>query len=75
MPPLDCGCADPWPCRCGRPPLSERKVDAGADAARHILGVGCVPLLRLDVLRALYRRGGDDRRLAEELYELAGGDT
>jgi hypothetical protein len=50
-------------------------VDAGAQAARHILETGYVPLLQLDVLRALYRRGGNDRRLAQELYELAGGDA
>jgi hypothetical protein len=50
-------------------------IDAGAQAARHILDVGYVPLLELDVLRALYRRGGRDRRLAQELYDLCGGDT
>ena len=74
LPSLACGCcSDPLPCRCTRPPLSDRWVDAGADAARHVLANGCVPLLELEVLRALYRRGGDDRQLAQELYELAGG--
>ena len=76
--PLDCGCRDPLlACRCEPPPepLSERMVDAGADAARHILEIGCVPLLQLEVLRALYRRGGDDRQFAQELYTLAGGEA
>jgi hypothetical protein len=72
--PLDCGCRDPWTCRCTRPPLSENFIDAGAQAAQHLLDVGYPPLLELDVLRALWRRGGDDRQLAQQLYELVGGD-
>ena len=47
-------------------------VDAGRDAARHILETGQVPLLELEVLQALWRRGGDDRVLAEQLHELTG---
>ena len=27
LPPLDCGCRDPWPCRCTDPPLSEHTLD------------------------------------------------
>ena len=72
MPPLDCGCRDPWPCRCSDPPLSERMVDAGRAAALHILAAGRVPLLELEVLQALWRRGGDDRALAHALFELTG---
>jgi hypothetical protein len=76
MVPLDCGCRDPWrPCRCTQPPLSQRWVDASAATARHLLAGGHVPLLELEVLRALYRRGGDDRELAQEIYELAGGEV
>lgn len=71
--PLDCGCRDEWPCRCNEPPLSDAMVDAGRDAALHLLRHGQVPRLELEVLRALYRRGGSDRALAEELHELAGG--
>lgn len=70
--PLDCGCADPWPCRCTRPPLSERTVDGYRDAARHVLGHGSTPALPLEVLQALWRRGGPDRELADELYKLGG---
>lgn len=53
-------------------------VDAGAQAARHILATGCTPLLGTDTLEALYARGGDDRALAQHLcdrctdYELCG---
>jgi hypothetical protein len=74
--PLECGCcADPWDCSCDTPPLTERMVTAGAQAARHLLECGHVPILKLDTLRALHARGGDDRRLAQELYELAGGEA
>ncbi len=71
--PLDCGCRDPWPCRCSDPPLSERMVDAGRDAALHVLDAGEIPLLQIEILQALYRRGGVDRALAEQLHALAGG--
>ena len=73
MVPLDCGCIDPWPCRCTEPPLSERMIDAGREAARHILEAGHLPLLELEVLQALWRRGGDDRALAEQLHAATGG--
>lgn len=42
--PLDCGCRDPWPCRCTVPPLSDKTVDAGRAAALHVLDQGRVPL-------------------------------
>ena len=54
--------------------MSDRWVDAGRDAAQHLLETGHLPLLELDVVRALWRRGGDDRQLARQLYGLAGGD-
>jgi hypothetical protein len=72
LPPLDCGCRDPWPCRCTEPPLSERAIDGYRDAARHIIEHGQTPLVPIEVLRALYRRGGSDRQLAKELHEAAG---
>jgi hypothetical protein len=67
---LDCGCPDPWPCRCSEPPLSDKMIDAGRDGALHLLADGYVPLLKIEVLQALYRRGGDDRELAELLHTL-----
>jgi hypothetical protein len=73
--PLECGCADPWPCTCNDDRPSERMIDAGAHAARHLLELGHVPLLKSDVLEALYRRGGDDRELAQHLYQTCGGES
>jgi hypothetical protein len=73
MAPLDCGCRDPLACRCTQPALSDQMIDAGAKAARHILEIGQIPLLEIEILRALYRRGGDDRALAEHLHPLTGG--
>ena len=72
---LDCGCRDPWPCLCSDPPLSERMIDAGRDAALHILGTGCVPMVQIEVLQALWRRGGADRELAELLHDLTDGEV
>jgi hypothetical protein len=73
--PLDCGCSDTWTCSCSSPPLSEAMVDAGRDAALHILETGTCPVLEIEVLRALYRRGGQDRQLAERLHALTGGEV
>lgn len=72
--PLDCGCRDGWVCRCTEPPLSDQALDGWRDAARHILAAGKTPALPLEVLRALYRRGGDDRALAQELHSLSNGE-
>jgi hypothetical protein len=55
-PQLNCGCADPWPCRCTEPPLSERAVDSWRDAAQHILATGAMPIVPIEVRRALWRR-------------------
>ncbi|WP_205878773.1 hypothetical protein [Mycobacterium camsae] len=71
--PLDCRCFDPWPCRCSEPPLSDRRIDGGRDAALHILATGRVPLLEIEVLQALWRRGGTDRELAQLLHRLTNG--
>jgi hypothetical protein len=74
MVPLECGCGpDPWLCRCSEPPLSDVVVDGWRDAARHVLAVGPMPLVPLEVRRALYRRGRADRELAETLHAGCGG--
>ncbi|AFC44587.1 hypothetical protein OCU_33680 [Mycobacterium intracellulare ATCC 13950] len=70
--PLDCGCRDPWPCRCTEPPLSDKAIDGWRDAAEHVLATGQIPLTPLDVRRALWRRGGRDRELAEFLHHACG---
>lgn len=71
--PLACGCADPWPCTCTDPPLTAQALDGWAAAARHVLALGRTPLLPVEVLRALHRRGGPDRDLAEALHRATGG--
>lgn len=71
--PLDCGCRDPWGHRCTEPPLSDKRIDAARDAAEHLLEAGLVPLLEIEVLQALWRRGGDDRAFAQRLDNLTGG--
>lgn len=75
VPPLDCGCPDSWPCRCSFPPLSDKMIDAGRDAALHVLTARHVPLLEFEVLQALWRRGGTDRELAELLHRLTDGQV
>jgi hypothetical protein len=72
MVPLDCGCRDPWPCRCTEPPLSEQALDGWRAAARHVLASGQTPLVPLEVRRALWRRPAD-RELAELLHQGCGG--
>lgn len=73
--PLDCGCRDPWVCTCTEPPLSHVVVDGWRDSALHILDAGLLPRLPIEVLRALYRRGGRDRLLAEMLHDAIGGEV
>lgn len=68
VPALHCGCADPWTCRCGaEPTLTEHYLDGWRDSAHHLLGCGLAPMMPTPILRALWRRGGRDRDLAEYL--------
>jgi len=54
--------------------LSDNQITAWADCARFILDTaGVTPVLPVEVLRALYRRGGDDRALAEKIHAATGG--
>lgn len=72
--PLDCGCGpDPWICRCTDPPLSDARIDAGRDTAIHLLNAGLVPIVEIEVLQALWRRGGVERELAEALFTATTG--
>ena len=73
--PLDCGCRDPWPCRCTDPPLSDHALDGWRDAALRILFNGQIPLLPIEVRRALWKRGGRDRVLAEQLHAAGDGEV
>lgn len=67
---LDCGCADPWTCRCTQHPLTERALDGWRDAAHAVLSEGMKPLVPAEVRRSLWRRGGADRALAEKLTAI-----
>jgi hypothetical protein len=56
--------------------LSEQRIDAGRDAALHVLAnTDCIPLLEIEVLHALWRRGGTDREIAGLLYQLTDGEV
>lgn len=70
--PLDCGCRDPWICKCTQPPLTDAALDGWRAAAEHVLACGHMPLTPLEVRRALYRRPAD-RDLAIRLHEGCGG--
>jgi hypothetical protein len=47
-------------------------VDGAVNAAKHLRAANLPPLFDLPTLRAMHKRGGDDRQLAQELFELAG---
>lgn len=68
--PLGCGCADPWPCRCTDPPLSNLVLDGYREAAQHLLALGLTPAPNLPAMRAMWRRGGEDRHLVGRIAEL-----
>jgi hypothetical protein len=70
--PLHCGCADPWIHRCTSPALSAAALDGWLDAAQHVLANGWIPLLPLEIRRALWRRQGADRLLAERVHRACG---
>jgi hypothetical protein len=76
--PLDCGCptgrhSDPLSCLCTFPPLTDDQLDGWKAAALHVLSTSRIPVLPIEVRRALWRRGGRDRVLAERLHEACGG--
>lgn len=72
MTPLHCGCREL--CYCTTPPMSDNQLDGWADCARYVMDTtGCTPLLPIEILRALYRRGGADRALAESLHTATPG--
>jgi hypothetical protein len=73
--PLDCGCRDPYVCHCTEPPLSEHAIESWRRTALHLLGAGHVPFLPLEARRALWKRGGADRVLAELLHDACGGEA
>lgn len=61
MVPLDCGCptgphAELLACLCTFPPLTDHQLDGWRDAARDVLATGHMPLVPIEVRRALWRR-------------------
>lgn len=69
---LSCGrCTDPWTCRCREAqPINDQYVDGYRDAAKHLLAQGLTPAPNVDAMRILWRRGGDDQRIARRISEL-----
>lgn len=72
LPALPCGCRDPWSCACIRRPLTSQALDGWGDAAGQILAAGHTPMVPIEAMRALWRRGGADRDLVRRLSALSG---
>lgn len=70
--PLDCGCVDPWTCRC-RDGMSDRQVAGAVAAAHHLHTLGLPPIVGIDTLRAMWKAG--HHQLVAELHRLAGGEA
>ena len=69
-----CGAREPLSCRCHdpQPQLSEQALDAWRSAIERTLPIG-PPLVPLEVLQRLWRNGGADRELAEQVWAETGG--
>lgn len=67
--PLECGCRDPWTCRCRDSEPSEHQLDAYQDAAEHLLDLNLLPAPNVVAMRQMWRRGGDTQRLARRIAE------
>jgi len=52
--------------------LSDAALDGWLDAAQHILDCGQIPLVPLEIRRALWRRQVSDRLLAERVHRACG---
>jgi len=67
-PRLECGCSEP--CRCDyRNNPSEKRVDGYRDTIEHLAEHGLGAAALSPELRALWRRGGSDRQLAEQIND------
>ncbi|BCO97648.1 hypothetical protein MINTM018_04180 [Mycobacterium intracellulare] len=67
LPPLPCGHADPWLCRCYDPEPSARQAEAYLAAVQHLLARELPPALLLDVAQVLWRRGPAERAAVSEV--------
>lgn len=68
LPPLDCGCVDPWSCGSSRN-LREGHAASYSAAAEHLLNLGLTPAPNIPAMRELWQRSGDDRRLVQTIAE------
>lgn len=48
------------------------QLEAWCHAVSHLLSDGATPVVPAEVLRAMYRRGGQQRTLAENVHENGG---
>ena len=62
---------DPWTCRDynGTDEITGQYVDGYLDAALHLLSHGLTPAPDIAAMRVMWRRGGDDQRLARIISE------
>lgn len=70
LPVLDCGHADPWTCKCSDSDnATDQYIDGYRDAAQHLLAQGLTPAPNLPAMRGMWKRGGDDQRLAVRIAQ------
>lgn len=72
LPVLNCGHADPWTCKChdNTDEATDQYIDGYRDAAQHLLAQGLTPAPNLPAMRGMWKRGGDDQRLAVRIAQL-----
>jgi hypothetical protein len=72
LPADDCSHADPWTCKCHNSTdnTTDQYIDGYRDAARHLLAQGLTPAPNLPAMRGMWKRGGDDQRLAMRIAQL-----
>ncbi|MGW3542049.1 hypothetical protein ACWDNI_16100 [Nocardia niigatensis] len=64
---------DPWPRQYesdAEPTAAQ--LSAWADAANHVAADGLCPVVPREILRLLWKRGGSDRQLAEQIATNGG---
>jgi hypothetical protein len=67
LPPMECGCSDPWPCRCASAEPSDKGVEGYLEAVAHLSSLGLLGAPFLPELRALWRRGDAERRIVRDI--------
>ena len=69
LPQLGCGCRDPWLCRCDAPEPSEKAVEGYAATVELLHSLGYPPAPLVAEMRALWRRGRDERRMVQQVAQ------